>query len=47
LKGILSRQRQAIEELDAANKRLREMNRQIDDSSRYAALLLKSIHPGS
>jgi hypothetical protein len=47
LKGILSRQRQAIEELDAANKRLREMNRQIDDSSRYAALLLKSIRPGS
>ncbi len=46
MKGILSRQRQAIEELDAANKRLREMNRQIDDSSRYASLLLQSTRPG-
>lgn len=43
--GVLARQRKAIEELDAANKRLREMNQQIDDSIRYAALLQKSILP--
>jgi serine phosphatase RsbU (regulator of sigma subunit) len=43
--GVLYRQRQAIEELDAANKRLRDMNQQIDDSIRYAALLQKSILP--
>jgi HAMP domain-containing protein len=43
--GVLLRQREAIQELDAANSRLREVNQQIDDSIRYAALLQKSILP--
>lgn len=43
--GVLLRQREVMQELDAANKRLREMNQQIDDSIRYAALLQKSILP--
>ncbi len=43
--GVLLRQRQAIEQLDSANQRLRDMNKQIDDSIRYAALLQKSILP--
>jgi phosphoserine phosphatase RsbU/P len=43
--GVLLRQRQAMQELDDANHLLREMNQQIDDSIRYAALLQKSILP--
>jgi serine phosphatase RsbU (regulator of sigma subunit) len=43
--GVLCRQRLAIEQLDSANRRLREMNKQIDDSIRYAALLQQSILP--
>jgi serine phosphatase RsbU (regulator of sigma subunit) len=43
--GVLVRQRLAIEQLDSANHRLREMNKQIEDSIRYAALLQKSILP--
>lgn len=43
--GVLLRQRRAIEQLDSVNRRLREMNKQIDDSIRYAALLQKSILP--
>jgi phosphoserine phosphatase RsbU/P len=43
--GVLRRQRQAIEQLDSANRQLRHMNKQIDDSIRYAALLQKSILP--
>jgi serine phosphatase RsbU (regulator of sigma subunit) len=43
--GVLRRQRLAIEQLGSANRRLSEMNKQIDDSIRYAALLQKSILP--
>ena len=43
--GVLRRQRQAIEQLDSANHQLRQMNKQIEDSIRYAALLQKSILP--
>jgi phosphoserine phosphatase RsbU/P len=43
--GVLVRQRQAIGQLDSANRQLRDMNKQIDDSIRYAALLQKSILP--
>ena len=41
--GVLARQRQAIAQLDTANQRLREVNKQVDDSIRYAALLQRSI----
>ena len=43
--GVLQRQRQAIRELDRANTRLRQVNKQVDDSIRYAALLQRSILP--
>ena len=43
--GVLARQRQAIVQLDTANQRLREVNKQVDDSIRYAALLQRSILP--
>jgi serine phosphatase RsbU (regulator of sigma subunit) len=43
--GVLCRQRQAIEQLDAVNRQLLDMNKQIDDSIRYAALLQRSILP--
>ncbi|MFM7314464.1 MAG: SpoIIE family protein phosphatase [Cyanobium sp.] len=43
--GVLSRQRHAIHQLDDANQRLREVNKQVDDSIRYAALLQRSILP--
>ena len=43
--GVLERQRQAIVQLDNANQRLREVNKQVDDSIRYAALLQRSILP--
>ena len=43
--GVLARQRQAIAQLDTANQRLREVNKQVDDSIRYAALLQRSILP--
>ena len=43
--GVLQHQRQAISQLDLANTRLREINKQVDDSIRYAALLQKSILP--
>jgi len=43
--AVLLRQRQAIEQVDSANRRLREVNKQVDDSIRYAALLQKSILP--
>ena len=43
--GVLQRQRQAIVQLDNANQRLREVNKQVDDSIRYAALLQRSILP--
>lgn len=43
--GVLIRQRQAFELLDSANQRLRDVNKQVDDSIRYAALLQKSILP--
>jgi serine phosphatase RsbU (regulator of sigma subunit) len=43
--GVLHRQRQAFEQLDLANQRLRDVNKQVDDSIRYAALLQRSILP--
>jgi serine phosphatase RsbU (regulator of sigma subunit) len=43
--GVLHRQRQAFEQLDQANQRLRDVNKQVDDSIRYAALLQRSILP--
>jgi serine phosphatase RsbU (regulator of sigma subunit) len=43
--GVIRRQRLAIDQLDSANRNLLEMNKQIDDSIRYAALLQKSILP--
>ncbi len=43
--GVLHRQRQAYEQLDLANQRLRDVNKQVDDSIRYAALLQRSILP--
>ncbi|MEB3353231.1 MAG: SpoIIE family protein phosphatase [Cyanobacteriota bacterium] len=43
--AVLLRQRQAIDQVDSANRRLREVNKQVDDSIRYAALLQKSILP--
>lgn len=43
--GVLERQRLAIAQLDDANQRLRQVNRQVDDSIRYAALLQRSILP--
>ena len=43
--GVLERQREAILQLDNANQRLREVNKQVDDSIRYAALLQRSILP--
>lgn len=43
--GVLLRQRLAIDQLDAANRRLVDMNKQIEDSISYAALLQKSILP--
>ena len=43
--GVLHRQHQAIRQLDHANQRLREVNKQVDDSIRYAALLQRSILP--
>jgi methyl-accepting chemotaxis protein len=43
--GVLLRQREAIQELDAANSRLREVNQQIDDSIRHAALLQNLFFP--
>lgn len=42
---VLGRQRQAIDQVDSANRRLREVNKQVDDSIRYAALLQQSILP--
>ncbi|MFU8884058.1 MAG: SpoIIE family protein phosphatase [Cyanobacteriota bacterium] len=43
--AVLLGQRRAIELVDSANRRLREVNKQVDDSIRYAALLQKSILP--
>lgn len=43
--GVLERQRQANHQLDAANRRLSEVNKQVEDSIRYAALLQQSILP--
>ena len=43
--GVLVRQRQAFAQLDSTNRRLRDVNKQVDDSIRYAALLQKSILP--
>jgi len=43
--GVLQRQRQAIAQLDTANQQLRDVNKQVDDSIRYAALLQRSILP--
>ena len=43
--GVLHRQRRAMQELDGANRRLRQVNKQVDDSIRYAALLQRSILP--
>lgn len=43
--GVLLRQRQAFEQLDRTNQRLRDVNKQVDDSIRYAALLQRSILP--
>jgi serine phosphatase RsbU (regulator of sigma subunit) len=43
--GVLRRQREALQERDRLNRRLREINRQVDDSIRYAALLQRSILP--
>ena len=43
--AVLLRQRLAIEQVDSANRRLQEVNKQVDDSIRYAALLQKSILP--
>jgi len=42
---VLHGQRVAIGQLDAANRRLQDVNKQVDDSIRYAALLQKSILP--
>ena len=43
--GVLHRQREAMGLLDTANQQLREVNKQVDDSIRYAALLQRSILP--
>ena len=43
--GVLERQRQANHQLDAANRRLSEVNKQVEDSIRYAALQQQSILP--
>ena len=43
--GVLRRQRQTIIQLDDTNQRLRDVNKQVDDSIRYAALLQRSILP--
>lgn len=45
--GVLHRQRQAFEQLDLANQRLRDVNKQVDDSIRYAALLQRSCRIAS
>jgi serine phosphatase RsbU (regulator of sigma subunit) len=42
---LLRQQRQAMVQLDDANRRLRAVNKQVDDSIRYAALLQSSILP--
>lgn len=43
--GVLGRQHQAMLALDEVNQKLKQVNQQVDDSIRYAALLQKSILP--
>ena len=43
--GVLHRQRRAMQDLDAVNQRLRKVNKQVDDSIRYAAMLQRSMLP--
>lgn len=43
--GVLHRQRDAFQQLHNTNQRLRLVNKQVDDSIRYAALLQRSILP--
>ena len=43
--GVLLRQRDSLAELDRLNRRLKVINKQVDDSIQYAALLQQSILP--
>lgn len=43
--GVLDRQRDAFEKLHTTHEQLRLVNKQVDDSIRYAALLQRSILP--